>query len=229
MAYTEQRADVPGAGAFGRGWVLWRNVADVDGPQRIMPDGALDLMVHEGRFVVAGADRTAVDVAGTAGAVTWGLRLPPGVAPALLGVPAGELTGLRVDLADVTRVPVHRPDRPWRLPGVAEALWRQAAPDPAELRLAASLDRAARTGAAAREVADDHGLSERSLRRNANRFFGYGIKTLTSVHRFQCALRLARSGTPLGEAAALAGYTDQAHLTREVRRLSGVTPGALTA
>lgn len=228
MGYAERRVDIPGTGAFGRGWVSWRNVAESDGPQRIVPDGVLDLMWHDGRLVVAGADRAAVAVTAREGAATHGLRLPPGVAHALLGVPARELTDLRVDLADITGVPARCSDRPWRLPDVAAALWRRAAPDPADLRLAASLDRAAHAGAAVRDVAAAHGLSERSLRRHANRLFGYGVKTLASVHRFQRALHLARAGTPLGETAARAGYADQAHLTHEVRRLAGVTPAALT-
>jgi AraC-like DNA-binding protein len=47
------------------------------------------------------------------------------------------------------------------------------------------------------------------------------------IHRFQYALQLARTGTALSEAAATAGYFDQAHLSREARRLAGATPGAL--
>jgi AraC-like DNA-binding protein len=43
----------------------------------------------------------------------------------------------------------------------------------------------------------------------------------------QRALALARTGTPLAEAAARAGYADQAHLTREVRELAGVPPTRL--
>jgi AraC-like DNA-binding protein len=43
------------------------------------------------------------------------------------------------------------------------------------------------------------------------------------------ALDLARAGTPLAEVAALAGYADQAHLTREVRELAGVPPARLLA
>uniref|UniRef100_UPI00278BC87F helix-turn-helix domain-containing protein n=1 Tax=Nocardiopsis sp. CC223A TaxID=3044051 RepID=UPI00278BC87F len=105
--------------------------------------------------------------------------------------------------------------------------WRRADPDPAALRLAASLDRAARAPATAEAIAREHGMSERTLRRTCDRVFGYGPKALMSIHRLQRALRLARSGTPLGEAAATAGYADQAHFTREAGRLAGLPPGAL--
>ncbi|WP_394357804.1 helix-turn-helix domain-containing protein [Microbacterium betulae] len=95
------------------------------------------------------------------------------------------------------------------------------------LRLAASLDRAARGGARVTDIADRHGLSERTLRRLTDRLFGYGPKTLASIHRFQRVLALVRSGTPLGEASTMAGYVDQSHLTRDVRRLAGTTPADL--
>jgi AraC-like DNA-binding protein len=41
------------------------------------------------------------------------------------------------------------------------------------------------------------------------------------VLRFQRALRLARAGEPLADAAFAAGYADQAHFAHEVRALAG--------
>ena len=70
-------------------------------------------------------------------------------------------------------------------------------PERSVLRLAASLDRAAREGIRVRETAELHDLSERSLRRLSNRLFGYGPKTLMQIHRFKHALHLARAGMPL--------------------------------
>lgn len=210
---------------------LWRVVRG-SGEHRV-PDGVMDLMVHRGRFVVAGADTAAWhDAESEPGEVTWGLRLPPGAACAVLGLPANELTDQRIDLADLVELPAPaldaaELDAPAALERVFVALWRRTSPDVPTLRLAASLDRAARGGATVREVADRHGLSERSLRRASDRLFGYGPKTLMSIHRFQYALQLANAGVALGEAAATAGYADQAHLNREARRLADATPTAL--
>jgi AraC-like DNA-binding protein len=47
------------------------------------------------------------------------------------------------------------------------------------------------------------------------------------VLRFQRAIRLAPQIDSLGLLAAEAGYADQAHLTRECRRLAGITPSDL--
>jgi len=50
---------------------------------------------------------------------------------------------------------------------------------------------------------------------------------LERVLRFQRARRIARGTTSLALVAALAGYADQAHLSRECRGLAGTTPSDL--
>jgi AraC-like DNA-binding protein len=96
------------------------------------------------------------------------------------------------------------------------AFLRRAAGDncmPAELRL--------------RQLAAHVGLSERTLRRRCLDAFGYGFKTLDRVLRFQRFFRLAArpENHNLADMAARAGYADQAHMTREVRRMSGISAG----
>ncbi|MFD2354886.1 helix-turn-helix domain-containing protein [Nonomuraea ferruginea] len=108
---------------------------------------------------------------------------------------------------------------------MADRLRRTPPPDPAAPAAAAAL----RRGGSVREVAWELGLSERQLHRRSVASFGYAPKTLQRIVRFQHALRLARSGVPLAEVAAVVGYADQAHLSRDVRRLSGVTLSRLAA
>lgn len=205
-----------------------------DGPeQRIAPDGVMDLMWFQGRLVVAGPDTRTMITESRAGEVTWGLRLAPGVAYTLLGVPANELTDQRVELAELVALPRHdgwsfEDNAADALERIFIALWTRAAPERSVLRVAASLDRAAREGLSVRDTAELHDLPERSLRRLSNRLFGYGHKTLGRIHRFQHALHLARAGLPLSDAAATAGYADQAHFNRESKRLTGQTPVTLT-
>jgi AraC-like DNA-binding protein len=80
-------------------------------------------------------------------------------------------------------------------------------------------------------LAGQIGLSERTLRRHCLAAFGYGVKTLQRIMRFQGFFNLAvRSGDQkLANLALEAGFADQCHLAREVRRLSGLTAGQFVA
>ena len=76
-------------------------------------------------------------------------------------------------------------------------------------------------------LAGDLGLSERQLRRRVRAGVGYGPKTLQRVLRLR---RFLRGGDgDLGRAALDAGYSNQAHLTRECTRLTGLSPAQLRA
>ncbi len=70
-------------------------------------------------------------------------------------------------------------------------------------------------------------VGERRLHRHCRAAVGYGPKMLERVLRFQRARRIARGTTSLALVAALAGYADQAHLSRECRGLAGTTPSDL--
>jgi transcriptional regulator GlxA family with amidase domain len=104
---------------------------------------------------------------------------------------------------------------------------------PADPIIAATLD-AARAPAfgkgIVRKVTDKYGWSERTLRRRCEEAFGYGPKTLDRILRFQRFISLLWSSRlPFSHLAAAAGYADQAHLAREVRRLAGQSPTGLLA
>jgi len=56
---------------------------------------------------------------------------------------------------------------------------------------------------------------------------GVGPKTWARVYRMQRVLRYLRTDEQTwADLAARAGYADQAHLTRELKELTGLTPGA---
>jgi AraC-like DNA-binding protein len=204
---------------------------------RVLPDAAVDVVVAGGQVRVAGPDTGPVVERFPSGAWVVGLQVRPGAVPALLGVPATALRDERVDLGDL-----------WGRDGDAlqEAVAAATSPGEAAAALEAALaERAGRapdgdpladallerlqTGGPAGAVADDLGLGERQLRRRAGAAFGYGPKVLARVLRFSSVVDRLRSapGTPLATLAADAGYADQAHLTHEVRALSGLPPGRL--
>ena len=85
-------------------------------------------------------------------------------------------------------------------------------------------------------VADYVGLSMSQLRRRCIHVVGVGPKVLQRTLRFQGFLALAQAGAVasgrrgvdgVAGVAADVGYADQAHLSRECRRLAGLTPTAL--
>jgi AraC-like DNA-binding protein len=223
--YVERPAErVPG--------IVWRSEDSEPGEVRVLPDGCMDVIWLQGELVVAGPDTVPHLHCSAGGRLAVGLRFLPGRAGAYLGVPADELRDRRVPLRELwpdrivddmrsligdgvdpgrvieTFVAAHRHDGSVddRIPGVVRALLH-------------GLDVA--------DAAHAAGISDRQLRRLAPRVFGYGPKTLQRVLRFQRALALLHQGSPIGTAAHAAGYSDQAHLTREVRALAGVTPSAL--
>ncbi|GLX00823.1 AraC family transcriptional regulator [Microtetraspora sp. NBRC 16547] len=229
--YRERASCVPGA-------VVWRRPGASPGAAlRILPDGCMDLIWVAGELMVAGPDPVAHMGTGTGDPAGYtGLRFAPGTAPAVLGVPAHELRGLRVPLADLwPEARVRRlAERVQEAPDPGVALEEVAAgrlaggagqPDPAVQGIVALL----REGTAVADVADVVGLSERQLRRRCLPAFGYGPKTLMRILRMDRAVALARTGVPHAAVAARMGYADQAHLAREVKALAGVPLGILIA
>jgi AraC-like DNA-binding protein len=78
-------------------------------------------------------------------------------------------------------------------------------------------------------VAFQLGTSPRQLRRRMQREVGIGLKGYARVLRLLKVVTEADSTDrpAWAELAAEAGYADQAHLVRECRELSGLTPGEL--
>jgi AraC-like DNA-binding protein len=216
---------------------LWASVVpeDADRETLVLPDGCSDLIWEQGvGCYVAGPDTRPSRTASKAGTVIVGVRFRPSAGGQVLGLPLSEVRDQRVALADLLPAAAKRlpatldpAEAAARMLGATGLLVAEGTPDPAMSRAAVLLrDPAAR----AEEVADDVGLSVRQLRRRCHAAAGYGPKTLQRVLRFQRFVRMVDSpeGPPdLASAAALAGYADQAHLTRECGDLSGLTPAAL--
>jgi AraC-like DNA-binding protein len=209
-------------------------------PVAVVPDGCVDLLWVGGRLVVAGPDVTAAHPVLPPGDPVVAVRFRPGAALCWLGLPMAEITGLQLDLAEFGR-PWARDlagrigeartmtERMARLEaGLARAAPEIAPPAPEMAFVFRELGRGSEAAGLA-ALRDRLGLSERSLRRRCHEAFGYGPKTLDRILRFQRFLRLATAGEEarLSGLAAAAGYADQAHLTREVRRLSGLTPAVV--
>lgn len=226
--YSEQPSD----GLTGA--VRWTMRGGGDG--LVLPDGCMDLVWLGDDLLVAGPDTRAHRVPGGPELLAGGVRLPPGLAPVLLGVPAHELVDTRCDLAALWG---DRRGRRWR-DGLAES------DDPAALldrRVVAEIaqrgeQRSAAVAAMARwsssgvpvaTMAERLGVDARTVRRWALDAFGYGPRLLTRVLRAQRAVGLLGAGVPVAQAAVRAGYADQPHLSRDLRVLTGLTPSMVAA
>ncbi|SEC83109.1 AraC-type DNA-binding protein [Nocardioides exalbidus] len=76
------------------------------------------------------------------------------------------------------------------------------------------------------EMADELGLTERSLQRLVEQRLGLSPKWLVQRRRLHDAVEALKAGsTSLADVAAGLGYTDQAHFTHDFRTMTGVTPG----
>ena len=176
-----------------------------------------------------------------AGGTVVGVRLRPGVLGGLAGMPADELVDQDIAGTDV-----------WRdLARLTDRLGEAATPGAALDRLQSFVARSAGepdplVNEAVRNLMPWHGrgpaglpdllsISERQLRRRCRAAVGVGPKELQLILRFHgfharvlaSVARRGDSDVDLARWAVEMGYHDQAHLSRECRRILGVTPGEL--
>jgi AraC-like DNA-binding protein len=215
-------------------WVTCAWVSERPGGARILPDGCADVVWTGRRLIVAGPATGSHGSTDAPGVPKAGVRFRVGAAGAALGLPASELRDANPLADDVLGPEVagrveavgDDPERVlMELTGAVAARLRDAPPaDPLVRAAARSL---AVPGTRVRSVAERLGVSERHLRRRFEVAVGYGPKVLARVLRLQRFLQLAGQDSGLARLAADAGYSDQAHLTRECAALTGLTPGAL--
>ena len=233
---------------------LW--VHRIDGPappegRRLLPDGRVNMVWIAGVGVrVAGPAQRYLRPPPLERMLAFGVRFLPGAAPYLLRANASDMVDMHVHLDDVhPRLARRIDERLSAAPTPQDALRALAGelarhlteaewPDATVQEAIAVLD--APDATVAEAAAATH-VSERELQRRFVRDVGYGPKTLQRVLRFQRFMDLlqvphvlhgepdgpGRPRVQLAGAAAVAGYSDQSHLSREARRLAGLSPRQL--
>ncbi|MET9342062.1 helix-turn-helix domain-containing protein [Nonomuraea sp. NPDC003804] len=165
------------------------------------------------------------------------VRLRPGRARAVLGVPVSELVDRIVPLRELWGTAADRlAEELAAAPGDEAAMVEAALLDRLSACSTAELSRAALLQAAADrlpyarvpEVARDLGVSERHLRDLFTSGVGMPPKRFARLDRVRGVLARAAAGG-WAALAADAGYYDQSHLTAEFRSVMGVSPGAFVA
>lgn len=226
------RLPVPLRGLIECAWQARTAYGDATHVQRVLPDGCMDLLLVGDAVVVAGPDTAAHLAEQPPGSVLTGLRFRPGRLPGLLATPAAELRDSRVPLADLSArtrrlAPVGPGSALAELLAATARLLRDADEHHTRPALPGSALDLLRHGRPVAAVADDLGTTTRTLHRHCRDTLGYGPATARRVLRFRAATDLLYAGVPIADAAARAGYADQPHLSREVRAMAGVSPGAL--
>ncbi|QKW23385.1 AraC family transcriptional regulator [Kitasatospora sp. NA04385] len=229
---------------------LWRGSAPAGPLPPLFPGTGAELWFHRGAVPrLRAADGSAVALPAAhlvcLRAAAWQLeatgplevlvvRLRAGALAGLLGPRVDRLCDTVVDLGRLWGLPGPHLTRAAAEPALLEGLLAElSAPVEERLRAAETavrLLRGAPAGPGIELLAARLGTSARTLQRTVPAVAGVGPHRLRSLARFQRFARSVRFGTegPGHLARALAaGYYDQSHAIREVRRLTGRRPGAL--
>jgi AraC-like DNA-binding protein len=170
-------------------------------------------------LTVRGPETRATEVYCPADGEWLGIRFKAGTFMPQLPVPA-LIDGNDVNLPHIGR-------RAFRLDGAA---WEYPDFDNAETFVA----RLVKGGLVARDSAvhaalqgDSVALSRRSSQRHFVEATGMTFSAMRQIVRARHATNLLRSGVSIADTVHLAGFYDQAHLTRSLKRLIGLTPAKI--
>jgi AraC-like DNA-binding protein len=232
QSYVERAPAAPLAGLVSSAWI--QKSGDEPYRSRHIPNGSVELLCTLGAEPrLVGAHTGPREEVLEPGTTIVGLRLHPGAAPSVLGMPASEVVDLAVDL--------------WDAPALGEELADAGSPEHAlrelERHVFARTEREPDPliAEAVRQLMPWHlddvtsltsslYISETQLRRRCRDAVGLSPKTLHRLLRFQGFLALVQRAIATGRDESLAqlaldaGYADQSHLNRECVRLTGVSP-----
>jgi AraC-like DNA-binding protein len=208
----------------------------------VLPDSCIDIVfINDELPIVVGPWTDPFITKFFAGARITGVRLRPGYAPSVLGVPASELLNHSVPLTVLWGRRGTEPfARIWKEPAltarrlalseVLSSCFAFAAP-PDETVIRSMRWLARHPYGRIKQLSRLTGISERQIHRRFSAAVGFGPKMFQSVLRFQRFLRLVgerhSDWQTLSDKATFVGYADQPHMTREIRRFAGCPPTAL--
>jgi AraC-like DNA-binding protein len=215
------------------------------GRHRLVPDGCVDIVcLSSGRIMLCGPETTAWTFELPVGTTAVGARFRPGGASHIFGldlstvrnqvVPFGKVVG--DEAADhLARTLGQRADLESRRSALERWLAcriTERKPRTDEFADAVLLQLVTSPRATPGELGAPFGLTTRQVHRRSLQLFGYGSSVLARLIRFQRFLSLseaAGSSARLGLLAVEAGFADQAHLIRDCRAITGLSPLAFLA
>jgi AraC-like DNA-binding protein len=195
-------------------------------PGRVtMPDVCCDLVWMRDRLVLSGPLSRGRRSTST-GEPIQVMNLDPLVARAWLGVPLEEFTDYDIPLEDVAPHMVGMLSEAF-FNGTAVKLVRPVGPPPLDHRRVAVAAAVIRAGRSIHDAARRAELSVRQLERLFRDAYGLSPVRYRRILRFRHSVKALRAGQTLASAAALVGFADQSHFSREVRELMGHSPNTL--
>ncbi|MBN1648339.1 MAG: AraC family transcriptional regulator [Spirochaetales bacterium] len=243
--YRECRPD-PGLGPYlAYYWML--RFADITYPVKTTPpDTGTDIVIGLDNPLnpfLFGQSTSFFQVPGGRNHNIFGIRLKPGVAYTLLGIPAGEIYDMAVPLSSLIpkqsfseyRIAIEKDGitAGSSFPAVVRAIgrWLSALAGQIQdcagkavdlLRIMTIMD----TDPSIDLICGSLSLSARQTERLFNKLFGLTPKSFLRISRFQAALagKNTNEGIPWSEISQDYGYFDQAHLCRDFREFTGMSP-----
>ena len=219
----------------------------------VYPDGCCEIIAHrlapmhafgettgwrqQERCIFAGQQRSAIRLAAQSDADCLGVRLQPAASAMLRDISLPRLRDRIVDLV-------------WLDAAFAGRFYEAASQTRAELAVAAifallrdgmqPIDERIEQAVAKLEASEGTlpiaaiaaacGMSERSFQGAFKARVGLNAKEFARIRRLQATIRmLDEADHRVADLAIASGFADQAHATREVRRVTGTTPARLRA
>jgi AraC-like DNA-binding protein len=216
---------------------------------RVLPDACVDYL-----FDLADPTRPTRHCAAIIGTMTraivvpasgrrdlFGIRFRPGAVSLLWPLPMRELRDKRAllddivpggsRLADLLSSTSHFRERIAIAEAWVEERFASVDVDRTELETLAAVNARLKAGASLSTLIDATGWNERRLQRFFETTYGTTAATMRCFWRFESVRRTLMQGTgrSLSAIALQHGYADQAHMTREFRRFSGLSISAWRA
>lgn len=253
MRYTEIPPKAPLNRLVECFWTLEGDAADASEPERILPDGCVELILNFGtefsqhsengprlqpRNFLVGQMTGPIVISPTGRVELLGIRFHPGGTSPFLRTPLHEVTDQVVELGglssklerDLLSATAHSSELSQKITAVEALLsgyLTNTKNDCWPMALAARIVNS-RGLVSVDQLANDAGISSRQLERRFMREVGVGPKLLGRIIRFQQVFRAVEyHNAAWAEIAIECGYYDQAHLIRDFNQFAQQTPAVL--
>jgi AraC-like DNA-binding protein len=240
MRYGETEPPEDLAPFVGSLWTFHSDAADPNPVAHVIPpDGAVSISCAQfpgaaAHMAIARPARLALRVAFPRGACFAGARLRAGVAGSLLRRDIGALAEGMTPLAAPAASAAAAADTDSMIAAVLaviRALARDGDPPDEAIIGGAARICAAGGDIDIAEIVGASGLGERQFRRRFRRQTGLAPKEFARLRRVRsaCTALVRLHGKTLSEASLVAGFADQAHMTREFREVFGQSTSLIVA